>query len=192
MNWPKDLLDIFDICRSQNVPCPSRYYGPYNKLLDYALMDHPFTFIIFPQKVAPDDLSPYEATDSVFRLVVFNLEYKPVLFAEIKDDSWADEPYTRLLADAQIRQQYNQLLFHCPIPRLYGLSLLGTSLRVYCGDKVTGKITPDFVNHPSVDCVLPCNYLGGEWDLDILSLDGLKKMQEIIAYIKAEAANDTG
>jgi hypothetical protein len=33
------------------------------------------------------------------------------------------------------------------------------------------------------------SFFGGQWYLDILSPDGLKKMQEIVAYIKAEAAN---
>jgi hypothetical protein len=88
-----------------------------------------------------------------------------------------------------MRQRYDQMLPNCPIPHLYGLSLLGTSLRVYCGDKVTGKVTPHFIGRPNVDRILPPDFLGGQWDLDILSLDGLKKMQEIVAYIKAAAAN---
>ena len=40
-----------------------------------------------------------------------------------------------------MRQRYDQMLFDCPIGHLYGLCLLGTSLRVYCGDNDTGKIT---------------------------------------------------
>jgi len=34
--------------------------------------------------------------------------------------------------------------------------------------------------------------LEGQWGLDILSPDALKKMQEIVAYIKAAAANVVG
>lgn len=88
-----------------------------------------------------------------------------------------------------MRQQYDQMLLNCPIPRLYGLSLLGTSLRIYRGDKVTGVVAPDFVDRPSAHRVLPPDFLEGEWDLDILSPEGLVKMQEIVAYIKAESAN---
>ena len=87
-----------------------------------------------------------------------------------------------------MRQRYDQTLPNCPILRLYGLSLLGTSLRVYCGDKVTGQVTPRFIGHPDVDRTLPPNFLEGQWDLDILSPEGLKKMQEIVAYIMVEAA----
>jgi hypothetical protein len=51
------------------------------------------------------------------------------------------------------------------------------------------KFTPYFVGRPNVNRNLPPDVLEGQWDLDSLSLDGLKKMQEIVAYIKAEAAN---
>ncbi|KAI9567849.1 hypothetical protein HD554DRAFT_2039249 [Boletus coccyginus] len=121
-------------------------------------------------------------------LNIFNNQ-QPVLAAEIKDDRWAKEPNKRQRADAQMRQWYDQMLFNCPIPRLYGLSLLGTSLRIYCGDKVTGGITPDFVGRPHERRALPPDFLEGECDLDILSPLGFAEMQEIVAYIKAEAAN---
>lgn len=88
-----------------------------------------------------------------------------------------------------MRQWYDQVLFNCPIPRLYVLSLLGTSLRVYSGDKVTGEVTPDFVGRPHEHRALPPDLLEGEWDLDILSPLGFAKMQEITACIKAEAAS---
>ena len=119
----------------------------------------------------------------------FQWNQQPVLIAEIKDDKWANKPHKRQRADAQMRQRYDQMLFNCPIPRLYELSLLGTSLRVYRGDKVTGEVTPDFFARPSAHRVLPPDFLEGEWDLDILSPEGLVKMQEIVAYIKAESAN---
>ena len=155
-----------------------RYHGPYNKLLNYALMDDSFTFFVSPQRAAPYACLLQEDVNPQLCLVVLNQEHKPLLFAEIQVDDWATEPYTRQQADARTREQYNQLIFDCPIPQLYGLCILGTSLRVYCGDKVTGNLTPDFVDHSKE---IP------EWDLDILSPDGLKKMQEIVAYIKTEA-----
>ena len=76
-----------------------------------------------------------------------------------------------------MRQLYDQTLYNCAIPRLYGLSLLGTSLRVYCADKVTGDITPHFIGHSDVNHILPRDFLEGQWDLDIFP-----------AYIKVEAA----
>lgn len=91
-----------------------------------------------------------------------------------------------------MRQQYDQMLPSCPIPRLYGLSLLGTSLRVYCGNKNTGEVTPHFVGRPNTNRILPPDFLGGQWGFDILSPDGLRVMQEIVVYIKAEAAKVVG
>ena len=193
MNWPQGLLNIFNIARNydQNVSLESRYYGPYTSLLNYTLVDGFFSFFVSPQ-ITRDDDSPFEVPDPVVSLVVFNWEHKPVLFAQIKYDAWANNSSTCLKADTLIRNQYDDILFDCPIPQLYGLSLLGTSLRIYCGDTITGRVTPNPIDLPNGKYDLPHNFLVGEWDLDILSLDGLKKMQQIIAYIKMEAANIMG
>lgn len=190
-NWPQGLINIFNISRNQNTSLDSRYYGPYDRLFNYAVIEGSFTFFLAPQ-IAPDETSARDAVDFVVFLVVLNQEQKPVLFVEIKDDGWADKSNRRQRADTLMRHRYDQMLFDCPIPRLYGLSLLGTSLRVYCGDTVTGEITPDFVGRPHANRILPLNFLEGQWNLDILSPDGFTKMQEIVAYVKAEADNVVG
>ncbi|KAI0251656.1 hypothetical protein BJV78DRAFT_1209695 [Lactifluus subvellereus] len=172
-NWPQGLLNIFNASRNQNAPVESRYYGPYDRLFNYAMIEGSFT-----------NFSNF--------LVVLNQEQKPVLFAEIEDDRWANVPDRHHRMDTQMRQRYDQMLHKCPIPRLYGLSLLGTSLRVYCGDKATCEATPHFVGRPNVHRILPPGFLEGQWNLDMLSPDGLTKMQEIVAYIKAEAADVVG
>ncbi|KIK01358.1 hypothetical protein K443DRAFT_678491 [Laccaria amethystina LaAM-08-1] len=187
LNWPQHLLDIFEISRNQNTSLDSRYYGAYDRLLNYAVVEGSFTFSLSRQAI-PDETSPQDAVDFVVFMVVLNQEQKPVLIAEIKDDRWANTPYSRQRADTHMRQLYGQMLYKCAIPWLYGLSLLGTSLRVYCGDKDTGEVTPHYVGRPHVDRVLPLDFLEVQWDLDILSQDGLRKIQEIVAYIKAEAA----
>jgi hypothetical protein len=186
-SWPEGLLNIFNIARNQFASPKSRYPGPYNRLLNYALTDGSFTLFLSLQSTL-DEIRPHDATDFVVFMVIINPQREPVLIAEIKDHR-SDEPNMRLKADAQMRQWYDEMLHHCPIPCLYGLSLLGTSLRVYCGHRDTGDITPCFVDCPSANCVLPPDFLEGEWDLDILSPAGFKRMQEIVAYIKAEVAN---
>jgi hypothetical protein len=190
-NWPQGLLNIFDVCcrpkeRLTRTPLAveARYYGPYDKLLNYAMIEGSFAFFLAPQAV-PDERYPHDALAFIVFLVVFNKDQKPVLFAMIQNDGWATSPLMRQRADTLMRQQYEQLLYDSPIRHLYGLSFLGTSLRVYCGDKDTGKITSDFVGDSKPDVVLPRDFLEGEWDIDVLSPDGLKKMQEIAAYIKA-------
>ena len=188
-NWPQGLLNIFDVCRRPSkqltrTTVEARYYGPYDRLLNYAMVEGSFAFFLAPQAV-PDEYFPHDALAFIVFLVVFNMDQKPVLFAMIQNDGWATNNLTRQRADTLMRQQYEQLLYDSPIRHLYGLSFLGTALRVYCGDKDTGKITPHFVGYSDPEFMLPRDFLEGEWDIDVLSPDGLKKMQEIAAYIKA-------
>jgi hypothetical protein len=63
---------------------------------------------------------------------------------------------------------------------VYGLSLLGTSLRVYVCNVATGEVEPAFATRPSLGHTLPHDFLGGAWDLDILSKEGFTKMKEIV------------
>ncbi|KAI0251652.1 hypothetical protein BJV78DRAFT_416394 [Lactifluus subvellereus] len=184
-NWLQGLLNIFNASRNQNASVESRYYGPYDRPFNYAMIEGSFTFFLAP-RTALDEYSPRDAVDFSNFLVVLNQEQKPVLFAEIEDDRWANVPDRRHRMDTQMRQRYDQMLHgtDCPIPRLYRLSLLGTSLRVYCGDKATGEVAPHFVGRPNVHRILPPDFSEGQWNLDMLSPDGLTKMQEIDAYIK--------
>ena len=186
-HWPHGLLDIFNISRNRNAAIESRYYGAYDRLFNYDVVEGSFAFFLAPQ-TAPDDTSPRDSVDFIVFLVILNQQQQPILLAEIKDDNWVNEPDKRQRADTLMRQRYDQMLFSCPIPRLYGLSLLGTSLRVYYGEKDTGEVTPEFVDRPHARRVFPPDFLEEEWDLDILSADGFAKIQEIAAYIKAEVA----
>ena len=195
--WPQGLLDIFGFHRTQKYrPMEYLYFGPYIKLLNYALAEDFFTFLITPRTTYKESIPRHgDYVDGPFTnfLVVMNKEHKPVLFAEINSDGWVNRSYDRKNADTQMRRRFNLMLHECPIPRLYGLSLMGTSLRIYFGDKATCKITPHSTPDPERD-ITPSGYLQGQWNLDILSPDGLSKMQEIIGYIKAEveAANVVG
>ena len=184
-NWPQGLLNIFDVARNQNTSIESRYYGSYDRLFNYAVIEGSFNFFLAPQ-TSLDETSARDAVDFVVFMVVLNQKQKPVLTAEIRDDRWANGPDKRQRADTQMRQRYDQMLLSCPIPRLYGLSLLGTSLRVCCGDKVTGKGYTSLCRPPQCGSYFATRLLGGgEWNLDILSLDGLATMQDIVADIKS-------
>lgn len=39
VNWPQGLLDLFNVCRKEDPALESRYYGPYNSLFSYALVE---------------------------------------------------------------------------------------------------------------------------------------------------------
>ena len=133
-----------------------------------------FAFFLAPLAL-PDETSEILIYD--VSLVVYNQDQKPVLFAMIKTDRGATTVHasTHQWADCRMRQRYEEILYDCPIPHLYGLCLFGTFLRVYCEDKDTGRITPDFVGHDSRKFWLPNDFLEGEWDLDILSLGRIEE-----------------
>ena len=185
-NWPAGLLRIFKILRKENKPYESRYYGPYNRLLTYCFGDS-FTFFVAPEKPHSDH-SLKEAVDPIFFLIVFDAARHPVLIAEIKDDGWASIASYRLEADEQLRHQYEVMLHTCPLPRFWGLSLLGTSARIYCGGVAARTITPPYQARPCEDSILPLEFLKGEWDLDILSQEGFNKMKEIVGDIMTATA----
>ena len=110
-------------------------------------------------------------TGPVVLLVVFNAEHHPVLIVEIKEDNCAGTGDTRFTADELMRQRFDEMIGKCPASRLWGLSLLGTSLRVYCCDVATGAITPTFVAHTNPDCIIPHNFLEGGWEMEGIVAD---------------------
>jgi len=131
-------------------------------------------------------LPPRHRDFGVF-LVVFDVQRRPVLLAEIKDDAWTTKSDLRFKADEQMRQRYDSMLAACRLPRLWGLSLLGTSLRVYCGDVATEEVDPAFEDRPCPGRTFPRNFLEGAWDIDILSQEGFAKMKEIVGDIVRKA-----
>jgi len=56
VNWPQGLLDIFHISHNRNAPLESCYYGPYDWLFNYAVIEGSFTFFLALQ-TAPDENS---------------------------------------------------------------------------------------------------------------------------------------
>lgn len=157
------LTQYFNVGRNKNTTFESHYYDPCNRLFNYDGVEGSFNFFLPPHTII-DETS---AVNFVVLLVGLNQEQKPDLIAEIKDDIWKNILDKRQRGDTQMRQRYDQMLPNCPIPRLYGLSLLGTSLRVYCRDKFTGKIAPVFVGRSDVDYIFPSDFLAGQWNLDI-------------------------
>lgn len=120
--------------------------------------------------------------------MVFDNNDKPVFLIGVKDDSWPRNPELRFRADQHIRDRYALMLNDCPLPRLWGLSVLGTSMRVYCGDTQTLEVDPPPI--PRAECVLSPSFLSRRMECrDILSQDGFTKMKEIVTDILAHANN---
>jgi len=108
---------------------------------------------------------------------------------DVQDDKWAGSACRRIRADELMRQRLCEMRGDCPTPRLWGLSLLGTSLRVYniYFDVATQNtmITPTFKARPSRSHALNHDFLEDGWNVDILSQEGFETMKEIVAGIFA-------
>lgn len=178
--WPAGLVTIFDHARAKRTIFENRYYDPYDKLLNYCFGDS-FTFYIAPHNPPRDDNR--DVTDFVVFLVVFDSNNKPVFIVEVKDDGWVEKAELRYRADAQMRGRYAVMLDECRLPHLWGLSLLGTSARVYCGDTTSFDVQPPPIMRPHELCVLPKTFLAGQWAIDILTQEGFAKMKEIVTDI---------
>ena len=178
--WPVGLLNIFEHDRANRLTFEDRYRGPYDKLLNYCF-GNDFTFCVglYPQ---PEES---REDDPLVIFVVFHTPSdSPVLFLEAKDDSWAQKAALRFRADCHMRDRYNFMLSECSLPRLWGISVLGTSMRAYCGDTKEFHVCPEYTQHPrDWSHVLPSACLKREWETDILSQEGLDKMKEIVADV---------
>ncbi|KAJ7827030.1 hypothetical protein B0H14DRAFT_1241988 [Mycena olivaceomarginata] len=177
--WPAPLKTIFEVSRATHGTLENRYYGPYDKLLNYCFDG--FDYIVAPQ--APPRDYTTETVDFVVYLVVMDQRRQPVFLIEVKDDSHLTAPSKRAAADQQMRACYDDLLYDCPLPLLYGLSVIGTNMRVYIGDAATMTLTPPRVEI-SPNRVLDRKYLKDAWNGDILSVEGFAKMKEIVNFIK--------
>jgi hypothetical protein len=116
-----------------------------------------FDFVVLPW-VSPADMfgeaNDRKATGFV-QLVVFDADRRPVLFLDLKDDSHVGFPAKRKAADVQMRKRYNDLLYDCSIPKLHGLSVLGTHMpRLYCCERADGTVRPSFVPIDP-NCIVP-------------------------------------
>jgi len=151
--WPAGLITIFNHARAKRIGFENRYYGPYDKLLNYCFGES-FTFYVAPQNPPRDDR--HDVVDFVVFLVVFDSNDKPVLIVEVKDDSWAELRYR---ADEQMRNRFASMLDECPLPRPWGPSLLGTSARVYYGDTTSLDVHPPTMKRPHESRVLRAHNL---------------------------------
>ena len=116
------------------MPFEARCYGPYNRLLNYAMVEDTLAFFPAPQ-------IPLKKKGSVrffIFLVGFNQQRNPVLFTVIKDGGCATAPTSdmRRRADNMMGQMYEDMLYDCPIPHC-----MGTSICTNCCDKDT-RVTP--------------------------------------------------
>ena len=100
-----------------------------------------------------------------------------MLFVEVKDDAWANTARQRLQAEEQSRKRFREILPYCALQRCYGLSVLGTALRVYTGQVDSGVVEPAFVEILGPNQHVPNDLLEGAWNIDILSRERFSRLK---------------
>ena len=76
---------------------------------------------------------------------------------------------------------------------LFGISLLGTRMRLYTWDQTNSQISPPVVPFPSLDIPdIPDSYLKGEWAMDLLMPDGCAAFLQVVLDIKGRYAGTAG
>ncbi|KAF9043566.1 hypothetical protein BDZ89DRAFT_980572 [Hymenopellis radicata] len=180
--WPAELSAVFAAARKgfpfeSNRFESSRYYAPYNKLLSW--MFPSWDFLVLPHAVTGTDAG--DSVDYIALLVISR--GKPVMLLEVKDDSYNAHPHDRRRADGQMRRLFNDMLERCPLPILYGISALGTSLCVYKGNTAT------FEMEPPEDLLLrkfdmsPPHYMENQWSVELLSQEGFKEVKRTMPQV---------
>ncbi|KAI5809602.1 hypothetical protein DFH27DRAFT_152922 [Peziza echinospora] len=79
MPWPQEIVDFFNLARLRGDTDESRFYGPYNALLNY-LFTFKERFMVVPQFKRPEQS---KAVDFTTIFVVRHDEH-PAFFVEVK------------------------------------------------------------------------------------------------------------
>ncbi|KIO24670.1 hypothetical protein M407DRAFT_8800 [Tulasnella calospora MUT 4182] len=149
-SWPTGLQTIFDHGRAKHSRTvtmdPTTNYSTIASGTIVPLADD--------WQDSADSLIPFST--------VFDRNHKPVLLVEIRDDGWAGKAELHYRADKLMRSRYALMLDDCPIPRLWGLSILGTSMRVYCGVTASHEVVPPPIGRPEPSRVLLPSFLAEE------------------------------
>jgi hypothetical protein len=185
ITWLNDISNMITSAHTELPAYENRYYEPYNMLLVYCFFDIP---IQTPLRIAPQK-APYPYSHDLVDFVISSPATGPVLFLKIKDDSWATSPDRRLKADTQMRQRFKDMSRHCRVPLLWGLSLLGTRLRVYVCDIAHRQVTPPLTQRPSPYLCLPQDFLADGWNVEVTSQEGFESVRDVVADIVANVNN---
>jgi len=180
--WPEGVLKHFQGLPEQRG-AESRYYGPYNFMLNYV------TSFSEDYEVAPQTSVMGlgdDRVDFVVWYVIRDFAKRVVLIVEVKDDSHILTPASRDRADAQIRSRFGELgSVEALNPRVHALSLLGTRMALYTLDTATGSISPEAPPRGDRNHILPRSHMAAWWDIDVLSQAGFDTVRRVMTDIRS-------
>ncbi|KAF8529766.1 hypothetical protein BU17DRAFT_36440 [Hysterangium stoloniferum] len=177
MTWSDSVAEQFSLVNLYTTD-ESDFYGPYNTLLFelFRVNEH--------YQVSPQFKRITGSMDFTVLYVVSRRKV-PVFFVDIKTYIALDKLSSRMEADDQMRKRFVEFVSgNIPIPKLVGLSAMGTRFSVYQltttknNELLPVRIMPDarFVTDTA-----PRAW----WNHDILDAAGEAKLREIVAEVKA-------
>jgi hypothetical protein len=152
--WPPHMARNLRFSESDG-----NYHGFYNSLLFHVFHAFEDNAWVTPEK---------HCFNSLY-LTIKDNAWNPILITHVGSDV---SPRGRVNADKYIRLKFAEHLSRCPQRRLWGLSFVGSSLRVYCGDIETHTVVP-----PAEDLV------EGAWNIETLSPVGFALIKEIVREV---------
>ncbi|KIJ27500.1 hypothetical protein M422DRAFT_784871 [Sphaerobolus stellatus SS14] len=180
MTWSETILEQFELVNRFTTD-ESEYYGPYNTLL-IDLFPHIEHF-----QVAPQFKGPITPGSVDFTVVYIIMKRKvPVLFIEVKPFNHFEKDSTRAEADDQMRRKFRDFRSaSLPLPKLFGISALGTRFSVYEYIIETRALLPPSIlpDPMTVNEVAPKE----RWNYELLEPAGEAKFREVVADVKAMA-----
>jgi hypothetical protein len=109
----------------------------------------------------------------------------PVFPLEIKTYLAFDQDSSRK-ADDQMRDRFLEFASHLALPKLYGISALGTRFSVYEYHPQTRRLTPRrILPHPNIlNDIAPQE----RWNYDVMQPEGEAKLKQLVSEIKKMVA----
>ena len=179
--WPGIITEAFQLALPDGRHNESRFYGPYNLLLNH-LFPVDEGYMIVPQYKRREDSKSIDF-EAIF--IVSHHEH-PIFFVEVKPSGHTSNILPRRSADKQMRKRFLDLLDCLEVPILYGVSALGSKVCYYTYDEGTRRISPKVIKNDQnlVIDTTPAD----RWSLDIMTPDGEKKLREVVNHVKAMCA----
>ena len=184
MPWADTTQEQFDLVNRFTTD-ETKYYGPYNTLLN-DLFPHSEHFQVVHQYKGP------VIPGSVNFIYIVRKRKCPVSFIEIKPFVHLDDISTREKADQQMRDGFVSIIGrgNLVIPKLYGISAMGSRYSVYEYTKETNIPFPPPIARRDVmfvTDVAPAD----RWNYELLEENGELKTKTIFVSIKEMCAEFT-
>ncbi|KAG0140743.1 hypothetical protein CROQUDRAFT_718497 [Cronartium quercuum f. sp. fusiforme G11] len=129
--------------------------------------------------VSPAALFPvHSGGGSVLRFIVRNSKEHPVLLVQVSPTLATAQD--RHETDMLMRQFYEHSWGSCVLPQLHGISVSHHSVRFYTLDTITRLISPISDSMPSINHVLPHNYLANAWNYHLSSQACFEKLKDVV------------